>query len=83
MKQPLSITKKKNLDKRNKKRHGRLNAKTVIAIPQEVVVEGIEAAGEMTVNNNVGQDAMIVKTRLESTLAKVLLNSLVQRHRRQ
>jgi len=57
---------------------GRPSAKTGITIPQgEVAV-----AGAMTVNNNVVQDAMIVKMKLESISAKGLLNSLVQRHQR-
>ena len=62
----------------SKRRHGRPNAKTASKIPQEAV----EAAAETIVNNNVVQDAMIVKMKLESISAKGLLNSREQRHQR-
>lgn len=62
----------------SKRRHGRPNAKTASKIPQEAV----EAAAETIVNNNVVQDATIVKMKLESISAKGLLNSREQRHQR-
>ena len=62
----------------SKRRHGRPNVKTASKIPQEAV----EAAAETIVNNNVVQDATIVKMKLESISAKGLLNSREQRHQR-
>ena len=62
----------------SKRRHGKPNAKTVSKIPQEVAVVAVET----TVNNNVVQDATIVKMKPESISAKGLLNSREQRHQR-